>query len=141
MAGTERITKERIRKAIMGSWGQINKVAQRAGCSVKTVERKLSKHADLRKLLDKEKDMLAVLTDELSDNALLDTLMRKTVNAETEWTRQDEDRRVKVAMWVKDRNSKKNGEVEDTGEHVLHVFVNDLDGSNARSSNAAVAQS
>ena len=109
MAGTERITERKVRKAIIGSYGHINKVAKKAGCDVRTIERKLKQYPKLRELLEEEKSVLVQLTDELSDGALLDTLMRKKINESDEWTRQDEDRRVKVAMWVKDRNKEKNG--------------------------------
>ena len=109
MAGTERITERKVRKAIIGSYGHMNKVAKKAGCDVRTIERKLKQYPELRELLEEEKSVLVQLTDELSDGALLDTLMRKKINESDEWTRQDEDRRVKVAMWVKDRNKEKNG--------------------------------
>jgi hypothetical protein len=109
MAGTERITERKVRKAIIGSYGQINKVAQRAGCNVRTIERKLKQYPELQELLEEEKNVLVELLDELSDNAIYDTLTRKKVSEESGWTRQDEDRRVKVAMWLKDRNKEKNG--------------------------------
>lgn len=109
MAGKERITERKVRKAIIGSYGHMNKVAKRAGCDVRTIERKLKQYPKLREILEEEKNMLVQLTDELSDGALLDTLMRKKISENAEWTRQDEDRRVKVAMWLKDRNKEKNG--------------------------------
>lgn len=109
MANVERITESKIRKAIKGSYGHVNKVAKKAGCDVRTVERKMKQYPKLRELLEEEKNVLVKLTDELSDGAILDTLMRKKISEESEWTRQDEDRRVKVAMWLKDRNKEKNG--------------------------------
>lgn len=111
MAGTERITESKVKKAIIGSYGHINKVAKKAGCDVRTIERKLKQYPKLKELLEEEKNTLVQLTDELSDGALLDTLMRKKIGKDAEWTRQDEDRRVKVAMWVKDRNKEKNNGV------------------------------
>lgn len=128
MAGTERITERKVKKAIIGSYGHINKVAKKAGCDVRTIERKLKQYPKLRELLEEEKNVLVQLTDELSDGALLDTLMRKKIDENAEWTRQDEDRRVKVAMWVKDRNKEKNGgETSDVG--ITLNFI-DKEGSN-----------
>lgn len=128
MAGTERITERKVKKAIIGSYGHINKVAKKAGCDVRTIERKLKQYPKLRELLEEEKNVLVQLTDELSDGALLDTLMRKKIGDNAEWTRQDEDRRVKVAMWVKDRNKEKNGgETSDVG--ITLNFI-DKEGSN-----------
>ncbi len=128
MANSERITESRIRKAIIGSYGQINKVAQKAGCNPRTVERKLKQYPKLKELLEEEKNVLVQLTDELSNSAILDTLMRKTASPEDTWTRQDEDRRVKVAMWIKDRESAKNNNA--TSENTITLNFIDKEGAN-----------
>ena len=128
MANSERITESRIRKAIIGSYGQINRVARKAGCNPRTVERKLKQYPKLKELLEEEKNVLVQLTDELSSSAILDTLMRKTASPEDTWTRQDEDRRVKVAMWIKDRESAKNNNA--ASENTITLNFIDKEGAN-----------
>ena len=128
MANSERITESRIRKAIIGSYGQINRVARKAGCNPRTVERKLKQYPKLKELLEEEKNVLVQLTDELSSSAILDTLMRKTASPEDTWTRQDEDRRVKVAMWIKDRESAKNNKA--ASENTITLNFIDKEGAN-----------
>ena len=85
---TESITPRKLKKAIEGSYGIIKRVAKRAGCSTKTVSRKLAKYPELKDLLEEEKATLRKDLNDMADLVILDAL-------------EDNDRR--VAMWVKER--------------------------------------
>lgn len=88
MAKTESITERKLKKAITGSYGIIGNVAKKAGCSTRTVSRKLKRYPKLRELLEEEKAQLRSDMNDLADMVLFDAL-------------QNMDR--KVAMWVKER--------------------------------------
>lgn len=85
---TESITPRKLKKAIEGSYGIIVRVAKRAGCSTKTVSRKLKKYPELQEALEEEKATLRKDLNDMADLVILEAL-------------QDNDRR--VAMWIKER--------------------------------------
>lgn len=85
---TESITPRKLKKAIEGSYGIIVRVAKRAGCSTKTVSRKLKKYPELAEALEEEKATLRKDLSDMADLVILEAL-------------QDNDRR--VAMWIKER--------------------------------------
>ena len=85
---TESITPRKLKKAIEGSYGIIKRVAKRAGCSTKTVGRKLKQYPELQKQLEEEKATLRKDLNDMADLVILDAL-------------ENNDRR--VAMWVKER--------------------------------------
>ena len=98
MANQERITKRLLKKAIAGSYGEMNQIAKKAGCNVRTVNRKLKQYPDLQKLVEEEKAVLRITQKELAMNTILEALTKK--NDESE---RDKDRRVKVAIWAAER--------------------------------------
>lgn len=98
MANKERITKRLIKKAIHGSYGEINQIALKAGCNPRTVKRKLDQYPDLQKLIEDEKAILRITQKELAMNTILEALTKKP-----EETERDKDRRVKVALWAAER--------------------------------------
>ncbi len=85
---TESITARKMKKAIEGSYGIIKRVAKRAGCSTKTVSRKLKQYPELQELLEEEKATLRKDLNDMADLVVLEAL-------------ENGDRR--VAMWVKER--------------------------------------
>lgn len=104
MARTESITKKLMKKAIKGSYGELNAIARRAGCNVLTVRRKLEQYPDLRVLVNNEKEVLRITQKELALNTILEALTKKPVETE-----KDKDRRIKVAMWTAEKLGAEEG--------------------------------
>ena len=98
MANEERITKRLLKKAIAGSYGEMNAIAKKAGCNVRTVNRKLKQYPELQELVEEEKAVLRITQKELAMNSILEALTKKP-----EETDKDKDRRIKVAMWAAER--------------------------------------
>lgn len=125
----ERITKRLIKKAIEGTYGEINAIAKKAGCATKTVMRKLRQYPELNEYLEEEKAVLRVTQKEMATNTILEALTKRA-----DETDKDKERRVKVAMWVAERLGAEDGynpsikiETEQPKEQTLNVFVNDLE--------------
>lgn len=85
---TESVTFRKMKKAIEGSYGKIKRIAKRAGCSTKTVTRKLKQYPELKQLLEDEKAMLKQDLCDMADDVIYTAL-------------EEGDRR--VAMWIKER--------------------------------------
>lgn len=111
----ETITARKLKKAIEGSYGIIKRVAKRAGCSTKTVSRKLAKYPELKDLLEEEKATLRKDLNDMADLVILDAL-------------EDNDRR--VAMWVKERLGASEGynpSIELKGNSTEPITLNFID--------------
>lgn len=112
---TESITPRKLKKAIEGSYGIIVRVAKRAGCSTKTVSRKLKKYPELAEALEEEKATLRKDLSDMADLVILEAL-------------QDNDRR--VAMWIKERLGASEGynpTVELKGSTTGNITLNFID--------------
>lgn len=115
---TESITARKLKKAIEGSYGIIKRVAKRAGCSTKTVSRKLKQYPELQDLLEEEKATLRKDLNDMADLVILDAL-------------EDNDRR--VAMWVKERLGADEGynpalKLESKGDSTITLNFIDKEG-------------
>jgi hypothetical protein len=112
---TESITPRKLKKAIEGSYGIIVRVAKRAGCSTKTVSRKLKKYPELAEALEEEKATLRKDLSDMADLVILEAL-------------QDNDRR--VAMWIKERLGASEGynpTLELKGNTTENITLNFID--------------
>nr|DAQ89233.1 MAG TPA: DNA-binding protein [Caudoviricetes sp.] len=126
MPRRESVTKKLLKNAISGSYGEINAIARKAGCNVRTVARKLEQYPELKKLIEHEKSILRVTQVELAKNTILEALQRRE-----DETDRDKDRRVKVSMWVMERLGVDEGynptvKVEAEQKSVTRVYIDDL---------------
>ena len=123
MGSEERITRRLLKKAISGSYGEMNAIAKKAGCNVRTIYRKLRQYPELMDLVEEEKAVLRITQKELAMNSILEALTKKA-----EETDKDKDRRIKVAMWAAERLASDEGynptvEVKGGAESITLNFI------------------
>lgn len=128
MGSEERITRRLLKKAISGSYGEMNAIAKKAGCNVRTVNRKLKQYPELQELVEEEKAVLRITQKELAMNSILEALTKKP-----EETDKDKDRRIRVAMWAAERLGADEGynptvKVDESSKvSIIHEYVDDLE--------------